>query len=162
MAGWLAGWDRLPGWHACHSPVSALSHTIVAVWDWWGAATGRLKAAGKQEEEEQQMKSGTWGGKVLKLHYEAKSEWKWRQDQLIMQPRDVIWQKALFIHRIIGLLFFLKIRNCFDLLQSSSQFSFILQNPYWKWNKTKQKTEKWNKAYYIIHKHLFKQQNQLS
>lgn len=54
----LAGWDSLPGWQACLGPVSALSHTIVVLWDWWGAATGRQRPAGKQEEEEQQMRSG--------------------------------------------------------------------------------------------------------
>lgn len=50
--GWLAGWDRPSGWQACHRPVSALSQTIVALGDWWGAATGRLWAAGKQEQED--------------------------------------------------------------------------------------------------------------
>lgn len=46
-----AAWKRLSWWLACHGPVT-LSHTIVAVWDWWGAATGWLRAAGEQEEEE--------------------------------------------------------------------------------------------------------------
>lgn len=59
----LAGWDRLSGWQACHGPVSALSHTIVAVRDWWGAATGWIRAAWKTGR-------GKLGGREFKLQVE--------------------------------------------------------------------------------------------